>query len=213
MIAEVRANNHSLTAPVADSDFRKLAENIPTLCWIADAEGYIYWYNRRWYEYTGKSPAEMEGWGWQSVHDPKTLPDVLERWKAAISSAQPFEMVFPIRGADGILRPFLTRINPAFDANGAVTNWFGINTDISLQVEAEDAFARSEAKFRILADSMPQMVWSTTPDGRPDYFNARWYEFTGAPIWSTDPEAWMASVHPDDLPRVVAEWRHGVRTG
>jgi PAS domain S-box-containing protein len=196
-----------------DREFRKLADSIPTLCWIADAQGYIVWYNRRWYDYTGKTPAEMEGWGWQSVHDPRNLAQVLERWRDAISSAQPFEMVFPIRGADGVFRPFLTRINPAFDENGTVTNWFGVNTDISSQVQAEDAFARSETRFRTLADAMPQMVWSASAAGFLDYHNARWYEFTGAPVGATDGHGWTALLHPEDDEPALALWRRSLETG
>jgi PAS domain S-box-containing protein len=195
-------------------DFRRLAENIPTLCWIADAAGYIQWYNPRWYEYTGTTPAEMEGWGWQSVHEPKSLAAVLEYWQVAISAGRPFEMMLPIRGADGVFRPFLTRINPAFGADGAITNWFGVNTDISRQVEAEAAFAQSEAKFRVLADSMPQIVWSATPDGRRDYFNARWYEYTGVPVGSRQgPEGGAALVHPEDRERVRMAWQTALAAG
>jgi PAS domain S-box-containing protein len=213
MQAEIRANVNALDAPIEDAAFRRLADHIPTVCWIADAEGYIVWYNRRWYEYTGKTPAEMQGWGWQSVHDPKNLAQVLERWQEAISSAQPFEMVFPIRGADGVFRPFLTRINPAFDAHGAVTNWYGVNTDISLQVQAEDAFAKSQTRFRILADGMPQMVWSARPDGVIDYHNARWYEFTGAPVGATDGHGWTAMLHPDDSGQALGAWHRSLETG
>jgi len=213
MVAEIRANTNPLTAPLKDADFRKLAENIPTLCWIADATGYNLWYNRRWYEYTGTTPAEMEGWGWQSVHDPKTLHDVLENWRSAISSGQPFEMVFPIRGADGVFRPFLTRIAPILDAAGAIANWVGVNTDISLQIRAEDAFLRSEAKFRMLADSMPQMVWTTTAHGMHDYFNARWYEFTGVPIGFGDGDGWLQLLHPADKSQVMDAWRTCLATG
>jgi PAS domain S-box-containing protein len=180
---------------------------------MADATGYITWYNPRWYEYTGTTPEGMRGWGWQSVHDPKTLPEVLDRWKDAVAREKPFEMVFPIRGADGRLRPFLTRIVPAFDSSGRLKNWFGVNTDISPQLEAEDAFRKSESKFRVLADSMPQMVFTATPDGLCDYFNARWYEFTGAPIGSTDGAAWAPIVHPDDRERITALWQHHVQTG
>jgi PAS domain S-box-containing protein len=213
MVAEIRANRNSLSAPVKDADFRKLAENIPTLCWIADATGYIFWYNPRWYEYTGTTPAEMEGWGWQSVHDPKTLPQVLENWQAAISSGKPFEMVFPIRGADGVFRPFLTRINPLQGEDGAIVNWIGVNTDISPQVKAEDAFLKSEAKFRVLADSMPQMVWTTDAAGMHDYFNARWYEFTGVPIGFGDGEGWLQVLHPADQAPVMEAWRSCLATG
>jgi PAS domain S-box-containing protein len=213
MVARVRANTNALGLRPADREFRKLAEHIPALCWIADADGYITWYNSKWYDYTGTTPSDMEGWGWQSVHDLKSLPDVLEQWKAAISAQRPFEMVFTIRGGDGVLRPFLTRINPAFDVRGRVTNWYGVNTDISVQVEAEDAVEKSEARFRALADSMPQLVWSAAPDGARDYHNARWYEFTGAPIGACDGDAWIEWVHPDDRGDALFVWTQALKAG
>jgi PAS domain-containing protein len=74
------------TVVPASADFAALADNLPQLAWIAEADGWIFWYNRRWYEYTGTTPAEMAGWGWQSVHDPRTLPSVLERWRASIAT-------------------------------------------------------------------------------------------------------------------------------
>ncbi len=72
----------------------------------------------------------MEGWGWQSVHDPEVLPKVMEQWKASIATGEPFEMVFPLRGADGRFRPFLTRVQPLKDRQGRVVQWFGTNTDV-----------------------------------------------------------------------------------
>ncbi len=119
--------------------FSALADNIDQLAWMAHADGAIYWYNRRWYEYTGAAPADMEGWGWQSVHDADVLPAVLARWRESIATGQPFDMEFPLKGADGVFRPFLTRIHPVKDAHGAVVGWFGSNTDISEQkrVQAE----------------------------------------------------------------------------
>ena len=89
----------------SEKQFRTLADSIPNLAWWANGDGYITWYNNRWYEYTGTTPQQMEGWGWQSVHDPKMLPIVLERWKASITTGEPFEMEFPLRGADGVFRP------------------------------------------------------------------------------------------------------------
>ena len=107
------------------------------LAWMANADGYIFWYNQRWYEYTGTTPEQMEGWGWQAVHDPEALPEVLERWKASIATGEPFDMVFPLRGADGEFRPFLTRVMPVKEAEGKVVRWFGTNTDISERARAE----------------------------------------------------------------------------
>ena len=78
---------------------------------------------------------------------------------------------------------------------------------------ADDRLAESEAKFGAIADSMPQMVWSTRPDGFHDYYNARWYEFTGVPSGSTDGEGWNGMFHPDDQPRAWSQWRHSLSTG
>ena len=73
--------------------------------------------------------------------------------------------------------------------------------------------AESELRFRTLADAMPQMVWSTLPDGFHDYYNARWYEFTGAPEGTTDGEGWNGMFHHDDQNRAWAAWRHSLETG
>ena len=132
----------------SEQQFRMLAESIPQLDWMANADGYIYWYNQRWYDYTGTTPEQMMGWGWQSVHDPEVLPKVMERWQASIRTGEPFEMVFPLRGADGAFRPFLTRIVPVRDAEGKVARWFGTNTDITAQQHAEDALRKSDERLR-----------------------------------------------------------------
>ncbi|MGL5871183.1 MAG: PAS domain-containing sensor histidine kinase [Xenococcaceae cyanobacterium] len=135
--------------------FRLMADSIDQLTWMANPDGWIFWYNRRWYEYTGTTPQDMEGWGWQRVHDPDELPKVLEKWQSSINTGEPFEMEFPIQRADGVFGWFLTRANPMKDAQGKVVFWFGTNTNISEQrqlaeeranlLEAERA-ARSEAE-------------------------------------------------------------------
>jgi signal transduction histidine kinase len=79
----------------------------------------------------------MEGWGWQSVHDPGTLPAVIEQWQQSITSGEPFEMIFPLKGADGKFRQFLTRVIPIRDNEGNIYRWFGTNTDITKQKELE----------------------------------------------------------------------------
>lgn len=134
--------------PNAALDFRLMADLMPTPCWMANADGYIFWYNRRWYEYTGRAPDEMVGWGWRSVHDPDMLPAVMARWAGAIASGERFEMIFPLRGADGSFRPFLTRVEPVRDANGTVVRWYGVNSDVSGEVQLETRLGESEAALR-----------------------------------------------------------------
>jgi PAS domain S-box-containing protein len=122
----------------SEAQFRTLADTIPHLCWMANADGWIFWYNNRWYEYTGTTPEQMEGWGWQKVHDPETLPKVLEQWQSSIATGTPFNMVFPLLGADGVFRPFLTQVMPVRDQNGKIVRWFGTNTDITEQKRSEE---------------------------------------------------------------------------
>jgi PAS domain S-box-containing protein len=119
-------------------EFHALADNIPTLCWMAYADGHIYWYNRRWYEYTGTSADTQEGWGWESVHHPDHLPGVVERWRSSLETGQPFEMTFPLLGADGDYRPFLTRVVPIRDEAGAIMRWFGANIDVTDQERQQE---------------------------------------------------------------------------
>jgi PAS domain S-box-containing protein len=121
----------------SEEQFRTMVDAISQLAWMAEPDGYIYWYNQRWFDYTGTTPEQMEGWGWQRVHHPEILPTVLEGWKASIAAGVPFEMDFPLRGADGAFRWFLTRAFPLKDAAGQVLRWCGTNTDISRMRDAE----------------------------------------------------------------------------
>lgn len=76
-----------------------------------------------------------------------------------------------------------------------------------------EAVIDSNNRFRTLADAMPQMVWSTLPDGFHDYYNAGWYAFTGVPEGTTDGEGWSNVFHPDDQERSRIRWRHSLDTG
>ncbi len=130
----------------SEARLRELANTIPNLAWMANADGWIHWYNDRWYAYTGKTHADMEGWGWQSVHDQATLPAVLEAWTTSIATGKPFEMTFPLRGADGRFRPFLTLVAPLHDAGDNIVQWFGTNTDVSPLKAAEEQLREADRR-------------------------------------------------------------------
>ena len=197
---------------VADQ-FTALADNVDQLVWMAEPGGSIFWYNKRWYEYTGTTSDAMRGSGWQAVHDPAELPKVLERWDFAVAHGEPFEMVFPLKGADGEFRPFLTRVVPIKDEGGRVTRWFGTNTDISAQRRAEQKIRERERRFVALANTIPQLVWTNTADDRYEFFNRRWYSYTGlTEAESLRPDVWQRVVHPDHAPHTQAAWIRALAT-
>ena len=139
-----------------EQEFTTLADSIPQLTWIAQPDGDIYWYNQRWYDFTGTNLEEMRGWGWEKVHHPDHVQHVVETATAGWAKGQPWEITFPLRGKDGRYRWFLTRVVPLRDEQGNVVRWFGTNTDVTamreLQEQLEASYSDLEAKvmFRTL---------------------------------------------------------------
>ena len=118
--------------------FRALADNIPQLAWMARPDGDIFWYNRRWYDFTGTDFEAMKGWGWEKVHHPEHLARVVAKWKAELARGEDWEDTFPLRRHDGEYSWFLSRAQPIRNADGEVTLWFGTNTDITQQRDHEE---------------------------------------------------------------------------
>lgn len=121
----------------SEARFHSLAENIPQLAWMADSEGWIFWYNQRWFDYTGTTLADMEGWGWTKVHHPDHVDGVIKRIQKSWDSGTPWEDTFPLLGADGKYRWFLSRALPIRDERGEIRCWFGTNTDVTQQRDNE----------------------------------------------------------------------------
>lgn len=128
----------------SESQFRSLANSIPQLAWMTDFNGDIFWYNQRWYDYTGTTLEEVKGWGWKIVHHPDHLDGVVRKFRQSLTTGEPWEDTFPLRGKDGDYRWFLSRALPIRDVNGKIVRWFGTNTDITDRKMAEDALVKSE---------------------------------------------------------------------
>lgn len=121
----------------SETHLRMLADNISQLAWIADHTGWLFWYNSRWYEYSGTNFEEMQGWGWQKIHHPDHVERVTTQFAAAIAAGIDWEDTFPLLGADGQFRWFLSRAKPIRDEHGKIEYWFGTNTDITELLEKE----------------------------------------------------------------------------
>lgn len=129
----------------SEQQFIQLAESIPQLAWMADEKGWIFWYNRRWFEYTGTTLEEMQGWGWRKLHHPDHVDRVVNHIQHCWETGEAWQDTFPLRGRDGSYRWFLSRALPIRDEQGRLVRWFGTNTDITELRNAEEALRRAEA--------------------------------------------------------------------
>jgi PAS domain S-box-containing protein len=130
----------------SEEQLQILADSVPQLVWMAEPNGQRFWFNQRWYDYTGTTFDQVKGLGWQSLHNSEFLPRVLERWQHSIDTGEPFEMEYPIRGADGNFRWFLTRMIPVLDSSGKIVRWFGTNTDIHESKQTQEKLISAERR-------------------------------------------------------------------
>jgi len=135
----------------SENRFRTLADNIPTLSWMADRNGERFWFNRRWFDYTGTTLEQMKAGGWKAVHHPEHVGRVVEKTCLSLVKGEGWEDICPLRGKDGTYRWFLARAVPIKDERGEIVRWFGGNTDITEQKEIEAALqeTRQELEARV----------------------------------------------------------------
>lgn len=187
----------------SEEQFRTLSNAIPQLCWMTDGAGGILWCNERWTLYTGATIKQTQNSGWKAAHHPDTVAAVSDRWEKSLATAEPFEMEFPLRRADGQFRWFLTRVLPVMDHSGKAARWFGTATDIDELKRSREALVESEARFRAMADSAPVMIWISDADKTFTWFNKAWLEFSGCTIRQEIDLQWSSGIHPEDRQRCI----------
>ncbi|MDB5614196.1 MAG: Signal transduction histidine kinase [Devosia sp.] len=147
-----------------------------------------------------------------AIH-PEDVIRVREEIATVLIDGSSYRSEYRLIGADGSVHWVIASGRPRIGPDGVATRFPGVIVDVTEQRRISDALAESEVRFRTLADTMPQMVWSTLPDGYHDYYNARWYEFTGVPVGSTDGAGWNNMFHPDDQERARIVWEQSLATG
>ncbi|MGN6544079.1 MAG: PAS domain S-box protein, partial [Aureliella sp.] len=157
------SDSRSMQLAMQESElrFQTLADNMAQFAWMADPDGTLFWYNQRWFDYTGTTLEEMRDGGWKVVHHPDHYERVATKFKHAVENGLEWEDTFPLRGKDGTYRWFLSRAMPIHDADGRVVRWFGTDTDISdrirIEAELEEARRQAEAANQAKSDFLANM--------------------------------------------------------
>ena len=200
-------------AQLADSEARlqTIIDMVPSFLWTSLPDGSKEYLNKRWYDYTGLSLEEGEGWGWKVVVHPEDLDRLVREWLAILAARKPGELETRIRRYDGVYRWFLIRVVPLLDGLGNVVKWFGSNTDIEDRKLAEEKLRQDERELRQITDAIPHNIVVMEPDGTRLYANRTFHEYTGIKPEDVNSASFHAEkVHPDDLERLNNERQMGL---
>jgi len=197
----------------SEAKLRRVIDTIPTLAWCNLADGPNEFLSRRWHEYTGLSPEESHGWGWQVAFHPDDLPALMRTWQELLVSGEPGEIEARLRRHDGIYRWFLIRVEPFRDDTGRIDRWYGTSTDIEDRKQAEQALQSSQRNLSSIINTMPTFAWSARPDGSADFLNDRWLQYAGLSAAQALGWKWLAAIHPDDLNHLTDYWQSIMITG
>jgi len=147
---EQRVSERTEELRESETQFRTLANSIPQMAWMANPDGSVFWYNQRWYEYTGSTPEDSRDGIWQKAHHPEHLDRVLKGIKRSWLTGEPWEDTCPMRGHNGQYRWFLSRSVPMRDSHGKIVRWFGTSTDVTEHKQMEEML-RERAELLDLA--------------------------------------------------------------
>ncbi|MEZ0253398.1 MAG: PAS domain S-box protein [Methylobacteriaceae bacterium] len=146
------------------------------------------------------------------VH-PDDLPSLKASIGAVFGTGGQFDAEYRLVQGDGSIRWVAAQGRCTLGEDGTPCHFPGVSFDITERKRIEQALRDSQDRFRGIINSVDQMIWSTRPDGYHDFYNERWYAFTGVPAGTTDGEAWNGMFHPDDRERAWAAWQHALATG
>jgi len=187
----------------SERKLRQVIDTIPTLAWSILPDGSNEFLNKRWHEYTGLSPEESHGSGWQAAIHPEDRGPLLEKWQGLLSSGDPGEMEARLRRHDGVFRWFLMRVEPLRDETGKIVKWYGTCTDIETLKETEAKLREDERELRRITDVIPQAIVVQDPSGAPIYANQTTLDYTGLAAEDViAPDFRERVFHYDDLERL-----------
>jgi PAS domain S-box-containing protein len=192
---------------------RMTIETMPALIWRATPDGHLDYVNERVRQYTGKSVEDFALTGWVDLVHPDDFESLMATYKECFATGKSYRVTWRMKGADGGFRWFRALAEPLRDDDGTILHWHGMHIDIHEQRLAEDALRAREQHLRLVTETIPALVWVSTPDGSPIYFNRRAIEYTGSTVDSLGEGGCQQFVHPEDTSCTWDVWEDSVSSG
>lgn len=193
--------------------FRTAVTAVSDIVWTNNAHGQMEGEQPGWAGFTGQSFDEYQGYGWSAAVHPDDAQPTIDAWNLAVAERRRFVFEHRVRRHDGEWRVCSIRALPLLDEDGAVREWVGVHTDITGPRQAEEALRQSEERFRQVADSLPQVVWTADANGLCDYVNLRWTELSGCDLAATNAGAFREHMPAEDLAILDAAAARGALRG
>jgi PAS domain S-box-containing protein len=192
---------------------RRMTEALPAISFILSADMQLEYFSPQWYQVTGFAPGTDAGAVWPTLIHPDDQAPARAVYDRARAGNEPLEFEYRLLYPDGQYRWQVCRAVPELDARGQAVRWYGTLVDNHTQKELQQELRRSEAQFRFMAESIPQVVWTAQPDGQLDYLNQRWTELTGVPVEEALRFGWAALVPDEAVDTVVGKYRTAIELG
>jgi len=190
----------------SEDQLRLIIDTVPALAWSTNPDGSFEFVNRRWRNYTGLSTEEVQEWDWKSTIHGEDIEHLQEVWSAALASGAPSECEARLRRFDGQYRRFLIRGSPLMDNLGEVSKWFGIGIDIEVRGRPEQSAGKPEPSFQSILANIPGFVAIMSAAGEVEFASRELMNYFNSSVEELSSWAATDAAHPDDLPRVLAEW-------
>ncbi len=197
----------------SEQRFRTTANAAPVLIWMSGPDKRCTWFNQRWLDFVGRDIEQEIGDGWCDNVHPADFDRALDTYHAAFDARRSYEMEFRLQRDDGAWRWLLERGTPHLGPNGEFVGYIGTCIDITEHRETVEQLRENRARFKTLAESLPQMIWTCLRDGNTDYLSRQWLDYTGRSEQQQLGQGWLEQVHPDDRVKVQMEWSRVVASG